>query len=92
MGEAAWGIHLVATLNMENALRVVSVERGRDPRRYAMVAPGEEADRYWIVNVSAAGLASSVFDYAGAIIDAESGELIRTFFRNDSPLRAPRVP
>jgi N-methylhydantoinase A len=38
--EAAWGIHLVATSNMENALRIVSVERGRDPRRYAMVAFG----------------------------------------------------
>src|SRR5215510_705273 len=40
MAEAAWGIHLVATSNMENALRIVSVERGRDPRRYAMVAFG----------------------------------------------------
>ena len=38
--QAAWGIHLVATSNMENALRLVSVERGRDPRRYAMVAFG----------------------------------------------------
>jgi len=38
--QAAWGIHLVATSNMENALRIVSVERGRDPRRYAMVAFG----------------------------------------------------
>jgi N-methylhydantoinase A len=38
--QAAWGIHLVATSNMENALRLVSIERGRDPRRYAMVAFG----------------------------------------------------
>jgi N-methylhydantoinase A len=38
--KAAWGIHLVATSNMENALRIVSVERGRDPRHYAMVAFG----------------------------------------------------
>jgi len=38
--DAAWGIHLVATSNMENALRIVSVERGRDPRRYTMVAFG----------------------------------------------------
>ena len=40
LGEAAWGIHLIATMNMENALRVVSVERGRDPRVHAMVAFG----------------------------------------------------
>lgn len=38
--DAAWGIHLIATINMENALRLVSVERGRDPRNYAMVAFG----------------------------------------------------
>jgi N-methylhydantoinase A len=38
--QAAWGIHLVATSNMENALRIVSVERGRDPRHYTMVAFG----------------------------------------------------
>jgi len=40
IGAAAWGVHLVATNNMEHALRLVSVERGRDPRRYALVAFG----------------------------------------------------
>lgn len=38
--EAAWGIHRMATANMERALRIVSVERGRDPRRYALVGFG----------------------------------------------------
>ena len=38
--DAAWGIHLVATHNMEHAIRIVSVERGRDPRRYAMIGFG----------------------------------------------------
>jgi N-methylhydantoinase A len=37
---AAWGIHTVANSNMERAMRIVSIERGRDPRRYAMVAFG----------------------------------------------------
>ena len=40
VGSAAWGVHLVATANMENAMRIVSVEQGRDPRRYALVAFG----------------------------------------------------
>ncbi len=40
VAEAAWGVHLIATGNMEHALRVVSVERGRDPRQYALVAFG----------------------------------------------------
>ena len=38
--EAAWGIHTIANSNMERAMRIVSIERGRDPRRYAMVAFG----------------------------------------------------
>ena len=38
--EAAWGVHTVANGNMERAMRIVSVERGRDPRRYAIVAFG----------------------------------------------------
>jgi N-methylhydantoinase A len=38
--QAAWGIHAVANANMERAMRIVSMERGRDPRRYALVAFG----------------------------------------------------
>jgi len=38
--EAARGILAVARANMERALRVVSVERGHDPRSFALVAFG----------------------------------------------------
>jgi N-methylhydantoinase A len=38
--EAAWGVHHVANANMERAMRIVSIERGRDPRRHALVAFG----------------------------------------------------
>lgn len=38
--DAAWGIHAVANANMEQAMRVVSIERGRDPRQHALVAFG----------------------------------------------------
>lgn len=37
---AAWGVHAVANANMERAMRSMSIERGRDPRDYAMVAFG----------------------------------------------------
>ncbi len=37
---AAWGVHSIANTNMERAMRIVSIERGRDPRRYALVAFG----------------------------------------------------
>jgi N-methylhydantoinase A len=38
--EAAWGIHALANASMERAMRVMSVEKGRDPRRYTLVAFG----------------------------------------------------
>jgi N-methylhydantoinase A len=38
--DAAWGIHTIVNTNMELATRVVSIERGRDPRDLAFVAFG----------------------------------------------------
>jgi N-methylhydantoinase A len=38
--DAAWGIHAIVNTNMELATRVVSIERGRDPRGLALVACG----------------------------------------------------
>ena len=38
--DAAWGIHRIVNLNMEMATRVVSIERGNDPRDLALVATG----------------------------------------------------
>src|SRR5712692_6992491 len=37
---AAWGVHTIVTTNMELATRVVSIERGRDPRDLTLVAFG----------------------------------------------------
>ncbi len=37
---AAWGILRVANASMEKAIRVISVERGFDPRRFTLVAFG----------------------------------------------------
>jgi N-methylhydantoinase A len=38
--EAAWGIHRLVTLEMEGAIRVVSIGRGKDPRDLACVTFG----------------------------------------------------
>jgi N-methylhydantoinase A len=38
--EAAWGVHTIVNTNMELATRVVSIERGRDPRDLTFVAFG----------------------------------------------------
>src|SRR5713101_1312196 len=37
---AAWGIHTIVNTNMELATRIVSIERGRDPRDLTLVAFG----------------------------------------------------
>src|SRR4030095_5807451 len=38
--DAAWGIHTIVNTNSELATRVVSIERGRDPRGLTLVAFG----------------------------------------------------
>ena len=38
--ETAWGIYDIVSENMASAARIHIVEKGRDPRRYAMVAMG----------------------------------------------------
>lgn len=38
--EAAWGVHVVVSENMANAARVHVIEKGSDPRNYAMVGFG----------------------------------------------------
>jgi len=38
--EAAWGIYNVVNATMANAMRVLSVRRGHDPREFALVAAG----------------------------------------------------
>ena len=40
LDDAAWGIHAIVNTNMELATRVVSIERGRDPRDLTLVAFG----------------------------------------------------
>jgi N-methylhydantoinase A len=38
--QAAWGVHQVVDENMANAARVHAVERGKDPRKYLLLAFG----------------------------------------------------
>jgi len=51
---AAWGIHCLANSNMIRAIRSVTVERGRDPRAFGLVAFGGSGP------VHAAGIASEM--------------------------------
>jgi N-methylhydantoinase A/oxoprolinase/acetone carboxylase beta subunit len=65
--QAAWGVHLVATSNMENALRIVSVERGRDPRRYAMVAFGGAGPLHAARMARSVGIPTVIVPYGAGV-------------------------
>ena len=52
--QAAWGIHVLVNSNMGRALRAVSSERGRDPRRFSLMAFGGGGP------IHAAGLAETL--------------------------------
>src|SRR5690606_23712713 len=66
--ETAWGVHMLANAGMETALRAVSVERGRSPADYLLVAYGGCGPMH------AANLATS-FDMADVVVPPRAGLL-----------------
>ena len=64
--EAAYGVHVVANSTMARALRAVSSERGRDPRKFVLVAFGGSGP------VHAASLSASL-DIARILVPPVSG-------------------
>jgi N-methylhydantoinase A len=64
--EAAEGIHRIANATMQRAIRSVSIERGRDPRDFALIAFGGSGP------VHAAGLARDL-DIARIVIPPHPG-------------------
>jgi N-methylhydantoinase A len=87
--EAAWGVHAIVNLNMELATRVVSIERGHDPRRLALVATGGSGPVHAcrlamalglprVILPAAAGVASAI-----GLLDAEPRfDVSRTYLTN----------
>ena len=64
--EAAEGIHRIANATMQRAIRSVSIERGRDPRDFALIAFGGSGP------VHAAGLARDL-DIARIVVPPHPG-------------------
>ncbi len=96
--EAAFGIHRVANAAMTRALRSVSSERGRDPRRFALMAFGGNGP------VHAATLARSldirtilipptagVFSALGLLFPATEHHYVRTLKRELQNLETAEV-
>ncbi len=67
---AAWGIHKVVVESMADAARVYLVERGKDPRRYAMVGFGGAGPAHAAEVARALGLAELVVPPASGAASA----------------------
>jgi 5-oxoprolinase (ATP-hydrolysing)/N-methylhydantoinase A len=81
--QTAWGIHKVVVESMADAARVYLVERGKDPRRYAMVGFGGAGPAHAAEVARALGMAELVVPPASGAASA-LGFLV-------APLSASRV-
>jgi 5-oxoprolinase (ATP-hydrolysing)/N-methylhydantoinase A len=68
--EAAWGIAKVVTESMAAAARVHLVEKGKDPRRYAMVGFGGAGPAYAAMVARALGVAEVIIPPASGAASA----------------------
>ena len=70
VAEAAWGIHRIVNLNMELATRVVSIERGYDPRGLALVATGGSGPAHACRLAAVLGIGTVVMPAAAGVASA----------------------
>jgi len=68
--QAAWGVHALVNLNMELATRVVSIERGHDPRRLALVATGGSGPVHACRLLQALGVKTAILPAASGVASA----------------------
>jgi N-methylhydantoinase A len=84
--EAAWGIHRVVTENMASAARIHILEKGRDPRRFALLAFGGAGPIHaWQVaklvgfQQIIAPLAAGVTSALGFLVTPVATDLVQTY-------------
>ncbi len=68
--QAAWGVHRVVTTSMELATRVVSIERGRDPRGLTLVAFGGSGPMHGCRLAQALGIPRVILPAAAGVTAA----------------------
>jgi N-methylhydantoinase A len=68
--DAAWGIHQIVTTNMELATRVVSIERGYDPRGLALAAFGGSGPVHGCRLAQALGIPRVILPAAAGVTSA----------------------
>ena len=86
--DAAWGIHVLVNSNMGRALRAVSSERGRDPRRFSMMAFGGGGPLHASGLAAALGISRNiippspgVFSAFGLLFADVEHHFVRTYFK-----------
>jgi N-methylhydantoinase A len=68
--QAAWGIHAMVNTNMELTTRVVSIERGRDPRTLTLVAFGGSGPVHGCRLAQALGIPRAILPAAAGVTAA----------------------
>ena len=88
VSETAHGIHAIANSNMIRALRSVSTERGRDPRRFVLFAFGGNGPVHAVGMARALGMSrvvipplAGLFSSLGLLFADVEHHLVHAFFR-----------
>jgi N-methylhydantoinase A len=68
--EAAWGIHELATESMAAAVRLVSVDRGKDPRDFCLVAFGGAGPTHAVRIAKRCGIPTVIFPRGAGVVSA----------------------
>lgn len=89
--EAALGIRQVANAEMVKALRVISVERGHDPRRFVLAAFGGAGPMHGADLAAELGIrrvllpdSCGVLSALGMVVGDERRDWVRTVYRGDA--------
>ncbi|RLE29483.1 hydantoinase/oxoprolinase family protein, partial [Candidatus Acetothermia bacterium] len=83
--QAAWGILEVVEATMERAIRVISVERGHDPREFALVAFGGAGPLHGASLARKLGIPRVLMPAQAGVLSALgllSADLVHTFVRS----------
>jgi len=95
----AWSVYELATFEMERAIRLISVNKGLDPREFAMVCFGGAGPAHGCRLARALGIRRVIFPVGagvgsavGLVESEESVELAKTMMvALDAPDAAPRI-
>jgi N-methylhydantoinase A len=84
--DAAWGIHRVITENMASAARIHILEKGKDPRRFSLLAFGGAGPIHAWQTAKLVGssriispLAAGVMSALGFLVTPVSNDFVRTY-------------